>query len=55
MKFHTCKSLDCHSIERERIINMLETKSKCSVERGHDSNGDCYCQIVMWIIGVDNL
>jgi hypothetical protein len=40
--------------ENKRIVEMLEAKSQCSVDRGHDYNGDCYCEIVMRIIGIDN-
>ena len=29
-------------IERERIIALLENRSKCSYE--HDYNGYCYCE-----------
>ena len=37
------------SAERSRIIAYLERESACSVERGHDYNGSCYCEIVMRI------
>jgi hypothetical protein len=37
--------------ERSRIIKLLESKSECKPESGHDWNGDCYCEIIALIKG----
>jgi hypothetical protein len=37
--------------ERERIIKLLESKSECKPESGHDWNGDCYCEVIALIKG----
>ena len=37
--------------ERERIIELLESKSECKPISGHDWNGDCYCEVIALIKG----
>ena len=37
--------------ERERIIKLLESKSECRPESGHDWNGGCYCEEIAFIKG----
>ena len=35
--------------EQERIIKLLESKSECRPESGHDWNGGCYCEEIAFI------
>lgn len=37
--------------EQERIIKLLEDRSECTPMRGHDWNGDCYCEVIALIKG----
>jgi len=37
--------------EQERIIKLFESRSQCSPMKGHDWNGDCYCEHIALIKG----
>ena len=37
--------------EQQRIIKLFESRSQCSSIRGHDWNGDCYCEHIVLIKG----
>jgi hypothetical protein len=37
--------------EQQRIIKLFESRSQCSPIRGHDWNGDCYCEHIALIKG----